>query len=228
MRIVVMGPSGSGKSLVGAAVAAALRAEFIDGDDLHPRANIAKMSAGVALTDADRAPWLDAVAAALHRPRIVVACSALRRAYRDRIRAALPAGATLTPLMTLYLTDNLPPQEIERAREAARRLRLVQSALTRHLQRLQRELGLTFVHPFDDPLVLAGQGTIGLELLRQVDGNDFTVFVPVGGGGLIAGVAAVLKALMLMAERPEMSLGASLLSLKRLLAETMAALDQMM
>ncbi|MFC3862042.1 threonine ammonia-lyase, biosynthetic [Deinococcus antarcticus] len=65
-----------------------------------------------------------------------------------------------------------------------------------HAFQLQRELGLTFVHPFDDPLVLAGQGTIGLELLRQVDGNDFTVFVPVGGGGLIAGVAAVLKALM--------------------------------
>lgn len=65
-----------------------------------------------------------------------------------------------------------------------------------HAFELQRELGLTFVHPFDDPLVLAGQGTIGLELLRQVDGSEFTVFVPVGGGGLIAGVAAVLKALM--------------------------------
>ncbi|RJF73157.1 threonine ammonia-lyase, biosynthetic [Deinococcus cavernae] len=61
---------------------------------------------------------------------------------------------------------------------------------------LQRELGLTFVHPFDDPLVLAGQGTLALELLRQVEGNGFTVFVPVGGGGLIAGVSAVLKALM--------------------------------
>lgn len=64
-----------------------------------------------------------------------------------------------------------------------------------HAFHLQRELGLTFIHPFDDPLVLAGQGTIGLELLRQVESEAFTVFVPVGGGGLIAGVAAVLKAL---------------------------------
>ncbi|WP_216328472.1 threonine ammonia-lyase, biosynthetic [Deinococcus aestuarii] len=64
-----------------------------------------------------------------------------------------------------------------------------------HAYRLQRESGLTFVHPYDDPLVLAGQGTIALELLRQVEGGVYTVFVPVGGGGLIAGVASVLKAL---------------------------------
>ena len=60
---------------------------------------------------------------------------------------------------------------------------------------LGRERGLTFVHPYDDPLVLAGQGTVALELLRQVEGDDYVVFVPVGGGGLIAGVASVLKAL---------------------------------
>lgn len=91
MRVVVMGPSGSGKSLVGASVAAALRAEFVDGDDLHPRANVAKMASGKPLDDADRAPWLDAVAATLRAPSIVVACSALRRAYRDRIRAQVGA-----------------------------------------------------------------------------------------------------------------------------------------
>ena len=61
---------------------------------------------------------------------------------------------------------------------------------------LRDELSLTFVHPFDDPLVLAGQGTVGLELLRQLEQDrPYTVFVPVGGGGLIAGVAGVLKAL---------------------------------
>ncbi|MBZ9750004.1 threonine ammonia-lyase, biosynthetic [Deinococcus sp. HMF7604] len=61
---------------------------------------------------------------------------------------------------------------------------------------LQAQLGLTFVHPYDDPLVLAGQGTVALELLRQVETDGpLTVFVPVGGGGLIAGVAGVLKAL---------------------------------
>ncbi|GGB76120.1 L-threonine dehydratase [Deinococcus soli (ex Cha et al. 2016)] len=65
-----------------------------------------------------------------------------------------------------------------------------------HAFALQRELGLTFVHPYDDPLVLAGQGTVALELLRQVEvPGPLTVFVPVGGGGLIAGVAGVLKAL---------------------------------
>ncbi|WP_295815945.1 threonine ammonia-lyase, biosynthetic [uncultured Deinococcus sp.] len=61
---------------------------------------------------------------------------------------------------------------------------------------LQQELNLTFVHPYDDPLVLAGQGTVALEVLRQVEAEDsYTVFVPVGGGGLIAGVAGVIKAL---------------------------------
>ncbi len=64
-----------------------------------------------------------------------------------------------------------------------------------HALALQQERGLTFVHPYDDPLVLAGQGTIALELLRQVEGGEYTVFVPVGGGGLIAGVASILKAL---------------------------------
>lgn len=90
VRLVVMGPSGSGKSLVGAAVAARLRARFIDGDDLHPHANIVKMRNGTALTDADREPWLDVVGLTLAREdaSLVVACSALRRAYRDRIRAA--------------------------------------------------------------------------------------------------------------------------------------------
>ncbi|ADV68731.1 threonine ammonia-lyase, biosynthetic [Deinococcus maricopensis] len=60
---------------------------------------------------------------------------------------------------------------------------------------LQAERGLTFVHPYDDPDVIAGQGTVGLELLRQVQADTFTVFVPIGGGGLIAGVAGLLKQL---------------------------------
>lgn len=95
--IVVMGPSATGKSTVGVALAAALGVPFIDGDDLHPDANRAKMAAGVALTDADRWPWLDAVGATLASSArsagvggVVVACSALRRAYRDRIRATAP------------------------------------------------------------------------------------------------------------------------------------------
>lgn len=64
-----------------------------------------------------------------------------------------------------------------------------------HAFELQRERGLTFVHPYDDPLVIAGQGTIGLELLRQAPERPFRVFVPIGGGGLIAGIAVFLRSL---------------------------------
>ena len=61
---------------------------------------------------------------------------------------------------------------------------------------LAGETGLVFVHPFDDPLVIAGQGTIGEEILRQAHGRLSAVFVPVGGGGLIAGIAGYVKALL--------------------------------
>jgi len=57
------------------------------------------------------------------------------------------------------------------------------------------ERGLAFIHPFDDPAVIAGQGTIGLEIFRQVNGPLHSIFVPIGGGGLIAGIAACIKAL---------------------------------
>ncbi len=86
-----MGVSGSGKTTVGAALADVLGLSFVDGDELHPAANVAKMAAGIPLDDADRAPWLDAVGAVLAAGPVVVACSALKRAYRDRLRAAAPA-----------------------------------------------------------------------------------------------------------------------------------------
>ncbi|MEN2738525.1 gluconokinase [Microbacterium sp. X-17] len=92
--VVVMGVSASGKSTVGAALARDLGVPFVDGDDLHPAANVAKMSRGVPLDDADRMPWLDAIGARLAEAAghggLVVACSALKRAYRDRLRAAAP------------------------------------------------------------------------------------------------------------------------------------------
>lgn len=62
-----------------------------------------------------------------------------------------------------------------------------------HSKKLAKEKGMTHVHPFDDPDVIAGQGTIGMEILRQVNGPLDAVFVPVGGGGLLAGVAAYIK-----------------------------------
>ncbi|HQY46364.1 MAG TPA: pyridoxal-phosphate dependent enzyme, partial [Usitatibacteraceae bacterium] len=64
-----------------------------------------------------------------------------------------------------------------------------------HAKALARKQGLSFVHPYDDPLVIAGQGTIGMEILRQHQRPIDAIFVPVGGGGLIAGIAAYVKAL---------------------------------
>ena len=85
-----MGVSGSGKTTVGERLAAALGLRFADADDLHPQANVDKMARGIPLTDADREPWLDAVAAELAAGPVVMACSALRRPYRDRLRAGDP------------------------------------------------------------------------------------------------------------------------------------------
>ena len=90
-RIVVMGVCGCGKSVLGEQLARSLLARFVEGDGLHPPANIARMRAGVALGDADRAGWLDACAAALQAAQsVVLACSALKRSYRDRLRVAAP------------------------------------------------------------------------------------------------------------------------------------------
>ena len=85
-----MGVSGSGKSTIGRALAERLHWRFAEGDEFHSAANVAKMRAGIALTDEDRAPWLDAIAAWIRSTRAsgercVIACSALKRAYRERI-----------------------------------------------------------------------------------------------------------------------------------------------
>ncbi len=94
MRVVVMGVTGCGKSSVGTALAASLGVPFADADGFHPESNVAKMTAGVSLTDADRWPWLDAIGEWLAgHPDSVVACSALKRSYRDRLRA--DAGAVV-------------------------------------------------------------------------------------------------------------------------------------
>ncbi len=94
-HVVVMGVAGTGKSTVARALAERLGWPFGEGDDLHPAANVAKMAAGIPLEDADRWPWLDAIAAwtaeqAAAGNSTIVTCSALRRTYRDRLRAAAP------------------------------------------------------------------------------------------------------------------------------------------
>ncbi|MFF7475691.1 gluconokinase, GntK/IdnK-type [Streptomyces sp. NPDC008092] len=91
--IVVMGVAGTGKTTIGPLLAARLGVPYAEGDDFHPPANIAKMSAGHPLDDADRWPWLDAIGAWAHgRAGLggVVSSSALKRSYRDRLRAAAP------------------------------------------------------------------------------------------------------------------------------------------
>jgi gluconokinase len=96
MHVVVMGVSATGKSAVGEPVAEELGCEFIEGDSLHPRRNIEKMTKGIALTDEDRWPWLQAIAELLavkdfEGTSTVVTCSALKRSYRKILQDAAPA-----------------------------------------------------------------------------------------------------------------------------------------
>ena len=95
MIIVVMGVSGSGKTTIGTLLADALRCSFLEGDSLHSKENIEKMSHGIPLNDSDRAPWLAAIHARLlefftRRESLVVACSALEQQYREVLADGVP------------------------------------------------------------------------------------------------------------------------------------------
>ena len=98
MIVVLMGVSGSGKTTIGTALATRLGWAFVEGDDWHPPQNVAKMSAGTPLTDADRFPWLDRLNAELRGreargENVVVTCSALKQSYRDRLTRGLARWA---------------------------------------------------------------------------------------------------------------------------------------
>ncbi|CAN5258064.1 gluconokinase [soil metagenome] len=91
LAVVVMGVSGSGKSVIGRALADRLDAAFVEGDEWHPNDNRSRLCAGTALTDAQRRPWLEQIAEAVNRAGVgnrlvVAACSALKKSYREHLR----------------------------------------------------------------------------------------------------------------------------------------------
>jgi gluconokinase len=154
--LVVMGVSGCGKSSLGAAVAAALGLPLIEGDSHHSAANIAKMRAGVPLTDADRQGWLATLGQQLqqHPAGVVLTCSALRRSYREQLRAASPG------LRFAFL-------DIDRAEAQAR----VQARAGEHFfaASLVDSQFATLEPPLDEPGVLHLQAARPLaELTQQV------------------------------------------------------------
>jgi gluconokinase len=121
--VVVMGVAGTGKTTIGPLVADALGVPYAEGDDFHPAENVAKMSAGIPLDDADRGPWLDAIGQWAHGREGrggVVSSSALKRIYRDRLRTAAPG------LVFLHLTGS---RELIEERMAERKGHFMPTAL---------------------------------------------------------------------------------------------------
>ncbi|MFE3992224.1 gluconokinase [Streptomyces goshikiensis] len=149
--VVVMGVSGSGKSTVGRLLAARRGVPFVEGDDFHPAANIARMRAGHPLDEAAREPWLTALTEAVREvvragEGAVVSCSALKRAYRDRLRGAAPA------IWFLHLTLD---RAVARARVAGRAAHFMPARLLESQYEALEPLGAD-----EDGLTLdAGAGT---------------------------------------------------------------------
>jgi threonine dehydratase len=104
----------------------------------------------------------------------------------------------LNAAATIVMPETTPAIKVDAVRTLGATVVLVGDSYSdaqAHSERLARETGMTFVHPFDDEAVIAGQGTIGAEILRECHGRLDAVFVPVGGGGLIAGISGYIKAL---------------------------------
>ncbi len=124
--------------------------------------------------------------------RGVLACSAGNHAQGVALSAQKRGAKAI-----ICMPDIAPIAKIEATKSYGAEVRLVPGTYddaSAYAQKLCKEEGMTFVHPFDDPDVIAGQGTVGLEILEQLPNVD-AVFVPIGGGGLISGVAAAIKQL---------------------------------
>jgi len=152
-HIVVMGVAGCGKSSLGAALARAAGLPLVEGDDHHSAASRARMSQGIALTDADRQGWLDILGQQLqaHPQGVVLTCSALKRAYRDQLRAARPG------LRFVFL-------DIERA-EAQTRV-AARSSTHFFSSSLVDSQFATLESPVGEPGVLQVDATLGLDQLE--------------------------------------------------------------
>jgi len=121
MIVIVMGVSGSGKSTLGALLAEHLGVPFLDADEFHPPANVAKMAAGTPLTDADRRPLLESLNAMLRgKDSAVLACSALKRSYREILARDIPRCTFV------FLNGSL---ELIRSRLAGRKHRYMPASL---------------------------------------------------------------------------------------------------
>jgi len=119
--VIVMGVSGSGKTTIGQALAAGLGWRYLDADDYHPAANVAKMAAGTPLQDEDRWPWLEKINLVLKQQKdAVLGCSALKEAYRQRL------GAGLKDFRIVYLRGSF---ELLGKRAAERKHRFMPASL---------------------------------------------------------------------------------------------------
>lgn len=152
-QLVVMGVSGSGKSTLAQALSSLWAVPYIEGDDLHAQANVAKMAAGIALDDSDRWPWLDRIGAAIVASRdsnggAIASCSALRCVYRDHLRAAVG------PQLRFVMID-LPRPALEQRMSERTGHYMPPSLLESQLRTLE--------HPRDEGDVLVVEGANSID-----------------------------------------------------------------
>ncbi|HYY60381.1 MAG TPA: threonine ammonia-lyase, biosynthetic, partial [Burkholderiales bacterium] len=129
-------------------------------------------------------------------PRARLARGVIAASAGNHAQGVALAAQRLGCRATIVMPVTTPRIKVDAVRARGAQVRLHGDSYTEayaEALRLRRRRALTFVHPYDDPEVIAGQGTIGLEILRQHPGEIDAIFVPVGGGGLISGIAAYVK-----------------------------------